>query len=182
MHACLNKDACAPHHCMCAGTVARSCLCRFIDQFVWPVLCFFCSKLWAVFSFAKINFLNHLSSFSSKIFRHLATWPWDRIADHSAQWQNQELIFGTLFTTRRERRERDAYACLRPCSGNVHACVSETHVSCTFPCMKKTQTIFSWLLPLFKGYFVLYDTHTQLPYHTDKQNAVCSSYIYANSN
>ena len=33
-------------------------------------------------------------------------------------------------------RERDIYACLRPC-GNIHACVSETHVSCTFPCSKR---------------------------------------------
>ena len=132
---------------------------RFLKKFDRPVLCHFCSKLWAVFSFAKIYFHENLLSFSSKIFRHLATWPWDRSADHSAQWQNRELIFGGLFIKWPERRERDAYAlCMSETSRNVQACVSETHVSCTFPCMKKTQTIFSWLLPLFKD---LYDLHTQ---------------------
>ena len=37
--------------------------------------------------------------FFSKIFRHLASWPWDPSAAHSAQWQDLELIFGRLFTT-----------------------------------------------------------------------------------
>ena len=32
----------------------------------------------------------------------------------SAQWQDMELICGGLFTRQRERRERDAYVCLRP--------------------------------------------------------------------
>ena len=98
-------------------------------------------------------FLTSLFEFFSRIFRHLATWPWDRSAAHSTQWQDLELTF---HNTAREKGK--GCVCVSETSGSVDARVSETHVSSTFPCTKQTQTLFSWLLPLFKG---LYDTHTQ---------------------
>ena len=36
-------------------------------------------------------FLTSPFEFFSRIFRHLATWPWERSAAHSTQWQDLEL-------------------------------------------------------------------------------------------
>ena len=127
-------------------------LTRFLDQFVQPIFCHFCSKLWAVFLTSPFKIF-------SKIFRHLATWPWDRSAAHSAQWQDLVLIFGGLLQHgAREGKEMHMRLCVSQTSGSVHACVSETHVSRRFPCKKKLKQSSFECCRQWKGFS---DTHTQ---------------------
>ena len=46
---------------------------RFLGKFVWPVFCHFCSKLGAVFIFAKHIFNITFWVFFFRVFHHLAT-------------------------------------------------------------------------------------------------------------
>ena len=116
MHVCLNKD------------VARS----YLD--LWINLSgHFCQNYGLYFPLPYYILTSPFEFFFSKIFRQMATWLWDGRTAHSAQWQDLEVIFGGLFTTQRERRERKRCVCVSETSGNVHACVSETHVSCHWP-------------------------------------------------
>ena len=62
----------------------------------------------------------------------------DRSAVHRAPWQDLELILRPLLLHRNRctRREREAYASLRPSETFMHMYLSETLESCMFPCMK----------------------------------------------
>ena len=81
----------------------------------------------------------------------------DRSAAPRAQWQDLELKFCRLLQhgKRRARRERVAYASLRPVETFMHACLRPTEAAC-FRVQKCSL----------------------LPYHTDKQSAVCAKCIY----
>ena len=92
---------------------------------------------------------------------------------HSAEWQDLEVIFRWIlqYGIMRERRERVAYASLRPTETLMHACQRKLHVSV----YETAQTIISWLLPAYKG---LYDTHAQLTSVSYKHAKRSVRYVY----
>ena len=119
-------------------------------------------------------FLTSPFEFFSRIFRHLATWPRDRSAAHSTQWQDLELTF---HNTARENGK--GCVCVSETSGSVDARVSETHVSRTFPCTKRRkQSSVECCRPLK---VIPIRRRSPFPHQTDTQNAVCATYIHANS-
>ena len=151
---------------------------RFLDQFVRPVFCHFCSKLGVVLSFAQIYFKHHLLSFFSQNIPPPGIMdcclPCDRSAAHSTQWQDLELTF---HNTAREKGK--GCVCVSETSGSVDARVSETHVSRTFPCTKRRkQSSVECCRPLK---VIPIRRRSPFPYQTDRQNAVCATYIHANS-
>ena len=78
-----------------------------------------------------------------------------------------------LFTTRKQAREKGK-SCIYvfETSGSVHACMSETHGSCMFPCMKKAQRMFPASL---KGFSY---THTQPVSVSNRHAKRCMRYVH----
>ena len=86
-------------------------------------------------------------------------------------------IWWTFYNTAREKGKR--CVCVSETSGNVHACVSETHVSCMFPGTKQRKQSSSECCRRSKVFTIR--IHSPFPCYTDTQNAACATYIYANS-
>ena len=115
-----------------------------------------------------------------------ATWQHgrcDRSAAHSVRWQVLELIIGWRLITNVCVSETTGgirvHACVSETSGSVDARVSETHVSSTFPCTKRRkQSSVECCRPLK---VIPIRRRSPFPYQTDTQNAVCATYIHANS-
>ena len=105
---------------------------------------------------------------------------YDRSAAHGAQWQELELIFGRLLQHGNIRERRDGSSvCVTQTSGNVHACVSQTHGSCMSPCTKMRKQSSADCCRRSKVFMTR--MLSLLPYGINTQNAVCATYIYANT-
>ena len=81
---------------------------------------------------------------------------YDRSADHGAQWQELELIFGRLLIhgNMRKRKERVVHVSLRPAETFMLACRRPTEAAC-FPTVS-VKTKFSWHCPFNPEGSVLY--------------------------
>ena len=100
-------------------------------------------------------------------------------AAHRALWQDLELIFRRLFQhgNRPARRARIVYASLS--LQKRYVCVSETHRSCTFPCTKMCEQ--SSADCCWHSKVCMTRIRSPFPCHTYTQNAVCTTYTYANT-
>ena len=168
MHACLKKDALhttLPPVCP-AATVASSYV-DFSTNLSGPFSAIFVQNNGPYFPLPKY-ILTSPFQFFSNIFRHLATSPRDRSAAGANIWR--------LFTTRFLQHGANEGKEIRM---RVHVCVSETNVSCTFPCTKMRKQSSAD----FYRYSKVCTTRIRSPlqYHTDTPNAACATYIYANS-
>ena len=110
---------------------------------------------------------------------------YDHSAAHGAKWQELELYCTGFYNTETRGREgKDKclchldplkHSCMRVCECDPQ----KLHVSV----YKNAQTIVSWLLPVFKGF---YDAHAQPvsvchTYMQNDLNAACATCINANS-
>ena len=103
----------------------------------------------------------------------------DRSAAHSAQWQDLELIFHRHLQhgNRLERRKGVAYASLRPAETFMCACLRPTEAACfrVRKCVNNRQLIDAGIERFVRR------IRSLLLYHIHKQNKVCDTYIYANT-
>ena len=101
---------------------------------------------------------------------------YDRSADHSAQWQDLELTFSRLLQRGyRHVKEEGKELRMLHLDPQKHSCMRvwdlrKLHVFV----YENAQTIISWLLPAFKGF---YDRHAQLTsYCINTQNVMCATH------
>ena len=72
----------------------------------------------------------------------------------------------SAFTTRKQARQKGKISvCVTYTRGNIHPCVYENQGSCMFRYSKVCTTRI----------------RSSLPYHIDRQNAMCATYMYANT-
>ena len=116
-----------------------------------------------------------------------------RSAAHSDQWQDLELIFRRLLEHGNMRKRREVVehvslisvetfmgVCLRPTAANVS--VYKMHKQSSADCCWHREITY-YLLVYGCRYPKVFKTRmdSSLPYRINTQNAVCATYIYANT-
>ena len=113
-------------------------------------------------------------------------------ADHSAQWQDVELIFcqPTQHGNRRERRERVAYASLRPSETFIHVCLRPREAArfrvrkCANNCQLIVAGIQRFVRYAYAAHFRVILVHTgktMWPLRTFIQTVIGVFFVHGNS-